>query len=542
MIVKQEELIQELERFIEFGTLLDKKTRKYLVQYLLLTLGLEAPNPPEVDELYYQYFSQSLDRIFSNEDLLAMCRERPTLSQQIAVDTLHWVRRTYEKVNDKNPYYEGFQRLSAASVMPFRQFLLRWRHLTSYLNQEYPSDEIPARFYEDKFEQLIGNKATEEISEEDHQEIERVFHDMLAQWDALLNAKLLSYQLKKLEEEQESFKDFLEKKVEEYRKIYQLISPFADYVGRYWDMSRKLWADTHFDILEKYSELLEDEASIKELADMLGKLREAEIMTEEEEYEDVIVRKQWYEDQSQRSEIVGIHESNDLNHLLSSEVGLLSDEHTETVFYQKYADKGLFTLKFEDRELVTSEDQFTMTRQKVRQKAKGPFIIAVDTSDSMSGRAEHIAKVLCFAILKLAAKDHRRAFLINFSVGIQTLDLYDLTHSLDDIVAFLQMSFHGGTDISLALYEVFRQLQSENYRDADVLVISDFIMYKLDDDILAHVNQLQQNKNTQFHSLILSDNPNAEVIEHFDSNWLYDPKQKGIIRELSGKLKRVAER
>ncbi len=541
-MMKAEELQEEFDRFIEFGTLLDRKTRKYLVQYLKRKLGLEAPLPPILEDVYYRYFSQSLDRVFSDEDLLKMCKDRPQLSQQIAVDTLQWIRRTYDKIQAKNPFYEGFQRLSAASVMPFTQFVNRWHYLTSYLQQQYEAEEIPANFYHYKFDSLIGVRDASELAEDEKQEIERVFKDLLAQWDAFLQTKLLKYQLEKLEEEQDSYKNFLEKKVEEYKKIYELISPFAEYVGRYWDMSRKLWENTHFDILDKYSELLQNEASIRELADMLGKLREAEIISEEEEYEEVIVKKQWLEDSSQRSEIIGVQESDDLNYLLSSEIGLLSDRDTETVFYQKYADKGLLTLKFEDREWVTSEDEYTSTRQYVRQKAKGPFIVAVDTSDSMSGRAEQIAKILCFAILKLAAKDHRRAFLINFSVGIQTIDLFDLSQSLDEIVAFLQMSFHGGTDISLALYEVFRQLQGENYRDADVLVISDFIMYKLDEDILNHVHHFQQNKNTQFHSLILSDNPNAEVIAHFDSNWLYDPETKGIIQELTGKLKRVHER
>ncbi|MEL6733535.1 MAG: hypothetical protein AAFP83_20545, partial [Bacteroidota bacterium] len=81
-----------------------------------------------------------------------------------------------------------------------------------------------------------------------------------------------------------------------------------------------------------------------------------------------------------------------------------------------------------------------------------------------------------------------------------------------------------------------RQLQTESYRDADVLVISDFIMYKIEDDILARIKYHQQNNGTQFHSLTLHEDPNAEVIIQFDTNWVYDPEGKGIIRELKGML------
>jgi len=331
-------------------------------------------------------------------------------------------------------------------------------------------------------------------------------------------------------------------KVNEYQKLTKLVSPFAEYVGSYWDMSRELWQETSFDALQKYSDLLEDEQSIKELADMLGKMREAEIEIEEEEFEKTIIRQEWVVDEQMKSEIAGVHESDDLNNLLSSEAGLLGDEGTESLFLKKFADKSLMTFRYEDRRLQKSEDHFTEINQRVRQKEKGPFIICIDTSESMNGRPEQIAKVLCLGILKMAAQENRRAYLINFSQGIETLDLHDIANSVDQIANFLRMSFYGGTDISLPIYEALRQLNTNNYEDADVLVISDFIMYKVDDDILQDVKFYQQNKNTQFHSLTLSDQPNSKILDVFDTNWVYDPKQKGIIKELTAGLQTIRER
>ncbi|MEL6945487.1 MAG: hypothetical protein AAFO82_22770, partial [Bacteroidota bacterium] len=211
-----------------------------------------------------------------------------------------------------------------------------------------------------------------------------------------------------------------------------------------------------------------DEKSIQELADLLGKMREAEIEIEEETYEKTIIRQEWKVDELAKAEIVGVHESDDLNNLLSSEAGLLSNEATETLFLKKYADKGLLTFRYEDRRLVKSKDNIMEIHQKVRQKEKGPFIICVDTSESMTGRPEQIAKVLCLGILKMAISDNRRAYLINFSTGIKTLDLYNIANSIDEIAKFLRMSFYGGTDVSLALYEALRQLQNNDYQDADV--------------------------------------------------------------------------
>ena len=42
------------------------------------------------------------------------------------------------------------------------------------------------------------------------------------------------------------------------------------------------------------------------------------------------------------------------------------------------------------------------------------------------------------------------------------------------------MSFHGGTDAAPAMEHALEMLQSESFRRADVLVISDFVMPELD--------------------------------------------------------------
>ncbi len=536
MQVIDEQLQEAFDRFVQFGNLLDVQTRKYLVRYLQQKLGLPVAEPPALDDTYYRYFCRALDHVFDEGRLGDLIMDRPALRQQIASDTLFWMRKAFDSIREKNPYEEETSRLEAASVMPLAAFAERWHYTINFLEHQYEREEINVNFYADRLHALIGKSSFAALSSAQKQEVDALLHDLLAQWDALLSAKLLAFQLEKLEEEQDQFKDLLDKKAEEYQRLFDLISPFADYVGRYWDMSRELWQDTSFDILEKYDDLLQNEASLKELADMLGKMREAEIITEEEIYERVIVRKRWEEDNQFKAEITGVHESDDLNNMVSSEIGLLSDETTETLFLKKFADKGLQTFHFQDKHLVTSEDQFTEADLKTRRKEKGPFIVCVDTSDSMRGKPEHLAKVLCFAILKMAAQENRRAFLINFSTGIQTIDLFDIGNSLDNIAAFLQMSFHGGTDITLALYEVLRQLQGDTYRDADVLIISDFIMYTIEPDILQKIKYHQQNNGTQFHSLTLHEDPNAEVISQFDTNWVYDPNQKGIIREMSGIL------
>ncbi|KGE88045.1 hypothetical protein IX84_11675 [Phaeodactylibacter xiamenensis] len=533
----QEQLEQEYQRFVEFGNLLDRKMRRYLVHYLQNKLEPGRHVVPELNDQYYAYFQQALDELFSIPGLLDLAEGNAKITKQVVLDILRWLRKSYDKARAKNPYEDELQRLEGWAITPMHVFVRRWPNLPTFLRTQYSREEIDSNFYQHRFQQLIGNKDFDELTADEKAGAERLLKDVLAQWDARLHAKILDFQLKKLDEEKEAFTALVEKKVDEYQKLYELVSPFSDYLG--WDMSRELWEETSFDILEQYNELLEDERSLKELAEMLGRMREAEIEIEEETFEKTIIRQEWKVDETAKAEIVGVHESDDLNNLLSAEASLLGDEDTELLFLKKYADKNLMTFRYEDRKLVRSEDQLTEINQRVRQKEKGPFIVCVDTSESMTGRPEQIAKVLCMGILKMAINENRRAYLINFSRGIKTLDLYNIADSIDEIAAFLRMSFYGGTDVSLALYETIRQLKGNDYEDADVLIISDFIMYKIDDDVLREVRYFQQNKGTQFHSLTLSEEANPEVLEFFDTNWVYDPKQKGVIRELTAGLQEI---
>jgi uncharacterized protein with von Willebrand factor type A (vWA) domain len=101
------------------------------------------------------------------------------------------------------------------------------------------------------------------------------------------------------------------------------------------------------------------------------------------------------------------------------------------------------------------------------------------------------------------------------------------------------MSFHGGTDISLALHEALQKLETENYKDADVLVISDFIMYRVSEELTSRVKSQQFNKGARFHNVTISDQGNPEVMAIFDNSWVYDPDARDIVDQMRVQLEAI---
>jgi uncharacterized protein with von Willebrand factor type A (vWA) domain len=536
-----EKLQEEFERFIQFAEVLDKPSRRYFVAYLREQLLAEPMEEETLQSEYFNYFKEALNDLFQDEDLRTLAKDNQLLGEQILVDTLHWFRKTYGELSKKHPFEDEQRELESWGVRHLRQFCQSYNYLIQKVSSYYLREEIDPGFHQDKFKVLIGGRPFDDLSAPECEQIERVFKDLLAQWDARLTAKIFTFQMKHLREAKDQFQSKVEAKVQEFKKLSSLIKPFTEHIGRYWDMSRALWEEQTLDLIKLYDALLKDEKELKRLADLLGAMRKAELEIEEEHYEKVIEFKEWRKDPNLRTEIVGVSHGKDLNNVLPTEVALFGG-HSEWQFLKRFADEQLQVNQFEDQVLEESTRVYSESFQRVKKKEKGPFIVCVDTSGSMEGEPERIAKVLCFAILKMAAADERRAFLINFSSGIHTIDLYNLVDSINEVAAFLQKSFHGGTDISLALNEALQQLETHGYRDADVLVISDFIMYKISDDLEMAMEKQQHNRGTQFHSLVITDQANEEVISQFDNAWTYDPYKKGVLKRIYGDLKGIAGR
>ncbi|MDE5999887.1 MAG: hypothetical protein K2H04_07450 [Bacteroidaceae bacterium] len=188
---------------------------------------------------------------------------------------------------------------------------------------------------------------------------------------------------------------------------------------------------------------------------------------------------------------------NDLQHLLPSETVILSERQTEGLFYYKYA-TGQLQL-FANRPKNESQIKTEQTQKKKPRIEKGPIIVAVDTSGSMSGRPMKIAYAVLLQLLRLARKQKRKVFLMSFSVRAKFLDL-SIPRNWIQLNSFLEDRFSGGTDGEEMLTLSIKMLQSKAFEMADVLIISDFY-FPLPKDCTWKKMQKEHNKGTRFYGL-----------------------------------------
>jgi uncharacterized protein with von Willebrand factor type A (vWA) domain len=187
----------------------------------------------------------------------------------------------------------------------------------------------------------------------------------------------------------------------------------------------------------------------------------------------------------------------DLQHLLPMETTILADKETEDLFYLKYASSQLqlFANKPKQESVLKTEKK----RNKKLRLEKGPIIVSLDTSGSMSGRPEKVARCLLLQLLRMAKKQKRKCFLITFSVRAECMDL-SRPGSWNRLNRFLNNPFTGGTDGEDMIKNALKMLNTDNYSMADVLIISDFY-FPNPRPQTKELMEIEHNKGTRFYGL-----------------------------------------
>ena len=211
------------------------------------------------------------------------------------------------------------------------------------------------------------------------------------------------------------------------------------------------------------------------------------------------------------AEIEQIELGNDLQHLLPIETAIMSEKQTESLFYLKYATRKLQL--FANKPKNESQAKMEQQHNAKPRLEKGPIIVSVDTSGSMMGRPEQMALCLLTQLLRMAKKQKRHCFLIQFSVRAKYLDL-SRPNAWAKLNSFLEDRFSGGTDGEEMLRSALNMLSSANFSMADVLIISDF-MFPVPRPATNEWMRKEHDKGTRFYGLQIgkAHNPYNDILD-----------------------------
>jgi uncharacterized protein with von Willebrand factor type A (vWA) domain len=106
---------------------------------------------------------------------------------------------------------------------------------------------------------------------------------------------------------------------------------------------------------------------------------------------------------------------------------------------------------------------------------RGPILLALDTSGSMHGAPENIAKAVAIAALRAAHESGRACRLIAFG-GPGELVERELGRGdagLDAVLELMGQAFDGGTDVQTPIERAIETVHDARWSGADLLIVSD---------------------------------------------------------------------
>ncbi|WP_260260596.1 ATPase RavA stimulator ViaA [Vibrio intestinalis] len=351
-------------------------------------------------------------------------------------------------------------------------------------------------------------------------------HYFCDQWYKSLSEAVRQAQLNELEVNKEKVLKDLYQRMETMKNMDKVTQEGdASSVGRLWDMASAKLSKSDLSVMKRHAEFLKKHKALQEIAEKLGRM--ASDVSDPSLFKTPADDLQMVEEKSDEAtdDIVGIHESDDLNKLLPNETMFLAYPELEVVFYKHLVDKRLMNYRMQGKSRTLRKVRAHKPDNKTADIDKGPFIVCIDSSGSMSGFPEQCAKAMAYALMQIALAEDRDCYVILFSTQLIT---YQLTKQdgLREASDFLSYSFHGGTDLEPVIKQTVELMQGDQYRNADMVVISDFIAPCPVEEAQQQVAALKACSN-RFHAISLSKYGNPDLLSMFDHSWSYHPNLVG---------------
>ena len=299
--------------------------------------------------------------------------------------------------------------------------------------------------------------------------------------------------------QKDNYQVFLEGLMEGlYRRISEFISEMEEnldlfdtlallFPGRNWSYSVKELKKEPFylqlKMLKSYSTFFEKNPDLRRIVDFIGR-REFDPPGDR-------IRLSPFG----KNRIQTVRFSDSINNLLPMEAAKLLNPSLKRKFYADMLEGKLLSYQLLGKHYTGPP----------RIKPRGPMIVLVDTSGSMHGAPQTLAKSAVLAMAKRMLSQQRDMKVILFASTSQHLEieLSSRKKMSEKFLNFLLYTFGGGTDFNTALASGLKSLKEKDFQGADLLFITDGKSEVSDELVLARWEEAKKKYNAKVYSLIV---------------------------------------
>lgn len=218
----------------------------------------------------------------------------------------------------------------------------------------------------------------------------------------------------------------------------------------------------------------------------------------------------------------GIHRSDRIARMLPAEAMLLGHPRLRLVWHARRAERSLLCYEDDDRMKEVRLHQSSVLRprpgpQQGKRAEMGPMLVCVDTSGSMQGGAEAVAKAIVLEAMRTAHAQRRPCHVFAFGGPDELVEMELAVDSvgIDRLTGFLGQAFRGGTDICGPLEKVIAKLENQRWQLADLLIASDG-EFGATPEIVARLNAIKREAGLRVQGVLIGDRETIGLLEVAD--------------------------
>ena len=212
----------------------------------------------------------------------------------------------------------------------------------------------------------------------------------------------------------------------------------------------------------------------------------------------------------------GLCRSDDISRMLPSEMALIANGSRPARLLH-FARRMERTLLSYERVGWSEEPAVTTEGTEIRPAAEcGPIILCLDTSGSMMGARETVAKAMVLECMRQAKMQQRQCYLYSFSGpgDCQELELKVTGKGVSKLLEFLSGSFHGGTDVDEPFIRALDRLGEEEWQNADILLVTDGEIRPPTEEVVVGLDDAKEKLDLKVHALLVGEpGAGAGVVE-----------------------------
>lgn len=228
----------------------------------------------------------------------------------------------------------------------------------------------------------------------------------------------------------------------------------------------------------------------------------------------------------------GVHRSGRVARMLPVEALQLRHPRLRLAWHARRAERALLAFEDDERFAATVLDVEPIWREQRRpapRRESGPMMVCVDTSGSMRGGAESVAKAVVLECARVALAQRRPCHVFAFGGESEVMEI-TLGGARSDwpaLIEFLATGFHGGTDICGPIECVLARVKTGEWRLADLLLATDG-EFGATPELAARLETVRRDLGLRVQGVLIGDRETIGLLELCDDiHWIRDWRRFG---------------